>query len=132
MPNLDAESAALCNSISRRLTQFARRVGPGNTTPDKYKRVLETHQPTGGMWNSPSLGPHESAARWPCRQIVRLDKADTHPTNIRSAVRWLDVVGGMRDMLGATHPQMRRDGLESRSGRPTCRSRCGPTDHGGR
>jgi hypothetical protein len=90
MSSLDAKSAELCNSITRRLEQFARRVGSGNTTPDKYKGLLVAHQPRDGVWNSPCSGPHDSPVRWPCRDVVALDRADTYPTN-GSAARIGDI-----------------------------------------
>jgi hypothetical protein len=48
---------------------------------------------------------HATEATWPCREVRRLNQAETYPTNIQVAARWLDAVQRMRDMIAATIPQ---------------------------
>lgn len=91
--------------ITSRINRFAKTMEFGNNTAEQYRQVLVDHQPKGGQWNAPCTGPHTQSAAWPCREVRRLGKADTYPTSIQAAARWLDVVRSMREMIAATIPQ---------------------------
>ena len=105
MTSLDAQSDELRSAIEARLDRFAKTMSEGNTTADRYRQLLTDHRPEGGRWGARCTGAHSTEVPWPCRDVRRLDKADTYPTNVQVAARWLDVVHRMRDMIEATIPQ---------------------------
>lgn len=101
----DARSDELCSAIQLRLDRFAKTMRENNTTADRYRQLLAEHQPEDGRWGALCKGPHSAKVAWPCREVRRLNQADTYPTNVQVAARWLDVVQRMRDMIAATIPQ---------------------------
>jgi hypothetical protein len=88
-----------------RLDRFAKTLGQDCSTADRYRQLLAEHQPEGGKWGARCRGTHATEATWPCREVRRLNQAETYRTNIQVAARWLDVVQRMRDMIAATIPQ---------------------------
>ncbi len=104
MTDLDTQSQELLSAIGARLDRFAKVLGEDCTTADLYRQRLVDHQPEGGKWGSRCTGRHPAGAVWPCKVVRQLNQADTYPTNVRVAARWLDVVRRMRDMISATIP----------------------------
>lgn len=105
MNDSDAQCGELCSAIQMRLDRFAKAVGQDGSTADRYRNLLAEHQPEDGRWGAPCRGLHATQATWPCREFRRLNQAETYPTNVQVAARWLDVVQRMRDMIAATIPQ---------------------------
>lgn len=95
----------LCSTIEARLDRFAQTTTEGNDIADRYRQILADHQPVGARWGASCSGAHAAEVPWPCREVRRLSEADTYPTNVQAAARWLDVVHRMRDMIAATIPQ---------------------------
>ena len=105
MNDIDSRRDELCSAIAARIDRFAQTTSQSNTTAERYRRVLAVHQPVGGRGGAPCAGAHPAEVSWPCPEVRRLSQADTYPTNIQVAARWLDVVHRMRDMIAATIPQ---------------------------
>ena len=105
MTDLDAQSEQLSSAIGVRLDRFANALGEDCSTADQYRQMLAEHRPDGGKWGARCGGTHAGSATWPCREVRQLDRAETYPTNVQVAARWLDVVQRMRDMIAATIPQ---------------------------
>jgi hypothetical protein len=105
MTDLDSRSYELRSAIEVRLERFAKTMSRGNTTADQYSQLLADHRPEGGQWGAPCTAAHSAEVPWPCRDVRRLNQADTYPTNVQVAARWLDVVQRMREMIAATIPQ---------------------------
>lgn len=106
MTDLDAQVVEFNSAITSRIDRFARTMEFGNTTAERYRQILVEHQPTGGQWDATCTGAHTQDAAWPCREARRLRKADTYPTSVQAAARWLDVLGSMREMIATTIPQV--------------------------
>ena len=105
MTSLDTQSEELCSAIEARLDRFAKTLSEGNTTADRYRQLLTDHWPESGRWGARCTGAHSAEVPWPCREVRRLNQAETYPTNVQVAARWLDVAQRMRDMIAATIPQ---------------------------
>jgi hypothetical protein len=105
MTSLDAHSDELCSAVEARVDRFAKTMSEGNTIADRYRQLLADHRPEGGRWGARCTGAHSAEVSWPCREVRRLNQAETYPTNVQVAARWLDVVQRMRDMIEATIPQ---------------------------
>lgn len=105
MTDPDAQVTEFNSLVASRINRFAKTMEFGNDTADRYRQVLLDHQPIDGRSNAPCAAPHIQSTPWPCREVRRLSKADTYPTSVNAAARWLDVLASMREMIAATTPQ---------------------------
>jgi hypothetical protein len=101
----DTQVADFNSAVTSRIDRFVKTMEFGNNTAERYRQIVVDHQPDGGRWNGPCIGPHAQNAAWPCREVRRLNKPDTYPTSVQAAARWLDVLQSMREMVAATIPQ---------------------------
>ncbi len=100
MTDPDAQVTEFNSLVASRIDRFAKTMEFGNDTADRYRQVLLDHQPVDGRSNAPCAAPHTESAPWPCREVRRLSKAETYPTSVQAAARWLDVLASMREMIG--------------------------------